>query len=195
MTLEEKYRYLSRRSNPKLIWYVIIAVFLILETTLARYTNVYNSQTGTQVAKWNIKINNTNITNQTDTINLIIKDENGDVADIIRSGDTGYVEIEIDPSGTEVSIEYSIGLSFIKGNLSMNSSIQFTEYSLNDESSRHAITNNTISGTVNLDGKSQLTNLEKRQYKIYWTCADPDLTLNTKSCTVNAEVIVQQKIA
>lgn len=196
MTLNEKYRYLSRRSNPKLILYLIIAIFFAIATTLAKYTNAYGGEVNIQVAKWNIAVNGEPLSNNKSTLDddiELIPDVSGD--GIIRNGDTGYIEIEIDPTGTEVSIEYSMELSFIKNNASMTSNIQFTGYSLNGENTTHSITNNTISETINLDGKSQLGITEKRKYKIYWVCTDPDLNLNTKNCTVRANIIVQQLIS
>lgn len=196
MTLNEKYRYLSRRSNPKLILYLIIAIFFIIATTLAKYTNAYRGEVNIQVAKWNIAVNGETLSNNKSTLDddiELIPDVSGD--GIIRTGDTGYIEIEIDPTGTEVSVEYSIELSFVKNNASMTSSIQFTGYSLNGDNTTHAISNNTISETIDIDEKTQLGSTEKRKYKIYWRCTDPDLDLNTKSCAVRAGITVQQHIS
>jgi len=195
LTLNEKYRYLSRKNNPQLIWYLIIAIFFIMATTLSRYTNSYSEDINIGTAKWNIAVNGEMLSNNKSTLDNDIE-LIPDIANdgIIRNGDTGYIEIEIDPTDTEVSVDYNIALSFIKNNLSMTASILFTGYSLDDELTINSLSGNTISGTIILDGKSKMGSTEKRKYKVYWTCSDPDLDLNAKSCTVRANITIQQHI-
>ena len=201
MTLYEKYRYNSRRKNSNLKLYLFLAVLFILSTTLARYANVSNFGISTQIAKWSIKINGEQLTSDKDTldtkIQLNIDNQLND--GIIRNGDTGYFEIEIDPRGTEVTIDYAIDLSFIKKPSEVRTDMLFTHYSLNDEQEKHVLTNNKIDGTtqdkiIYLNDMPYLGDLQVRKYKIYWKWEGTDLNLKEEDCIVNAKVTVRQVI-
>ena len=68
------------------------------------------------IAKWNIQINKTNINkSETFVIDNFQIDENTTVkSGKIAPGTTGYFDIEIDPSNTDVSVRYDITFDYSK---------------------------------------------------------------------------------
>ena len=85
-------------------------------------------------ASWNILINNSNLNqNKTFTINNFQIDENTTVKNgRIAPGTTGYFDIEIDPSDTDVSIRYDITFdcSKLPSNLTVESIEETNGYTI-----------------------------------------------------------------
>lgn len=89
VTLSEKYRYRSGKKIFSPYIYVVIAIFFMIATTFSRYIKISNSNAILTIAKWNISVNNQNITsNNVPNIQVPILLENGSNAGIIRNGDT-----------------------------------------------------------------------------------------------------------
>ena len=86
------------------------------------------------IASWNILINNSNLNqNKTFTINNFQIDENTTVKNgRIAPGTTGYFDIEIDPSDTDVSIRYDITFdcSKLPSNLTVESIEETNGYTI-----------------------------------------------------------------
>ena len=86
------------------------------------------------IASWNILINNSNLNqNRTFTINNFQTDENTMVKNgRIAPGTTGYFDIEIDPSDTDVSIRYDITFdcSKLPSNLTVESIEETNGYTI-----------------------------------------------------------------
>lgn len=125
MTLNEHYKFHSRKSLKSYTkLFILIVLFIVVLNTFARYENAYNSNPLTQIAKWNIKINNQPITTNAGTIisNANIIPDNPEESSL-GAGDTGYFDIEINPELTEVSIEYTItlDLSYLPANTTITS--------------------------------------------------------------------------
>lgn len=86
------------------------------------------------IASWNILINNSNLNqNKTFTINNFQIDENTTVKNgRIAPGTTGYFDIQIDPSDTDVSIRYDITFdcSKLPSNLTVESIEETNGYTI-----------------------------------------------------------------
>lgn len=86
------------------------------------------------IASWNILINNSNLNqNKTFTINNFQIDENATVKNgRIAPGTTGYFDIQIDPSDTDVSIRYDITFdcSKLPSNLTVESIEETNGYTI-----------------------------------------------------------------
>ena len=178
--------------------YLVLALMLIFSVTYSRYTNVYDSESVLTPAKWEIKVNGQAITDTISSISdgIVLVKDGGSSDEIIRAGDTGYFEIEIDPRGTEVSIDYNLSFEVVKVPTNMSSNFLFTGYSLNDEDERHALVDNEIGGdnVVSLNGMSHLGDLEIRRYKIYWKWTGSDLVNNPGDSYINANITIRQYI-
>ena len=88
--------------------YSIYDTYALLETNIS-VVNDFNT------AKWNININNTALSGESTTFSVdnIQVDENTYNKDNkLAPGTTGYFDIEIDPTDTDVSIRYDIDFDF-----------------------------------------------------------------------------------
>lgn len=93
----------------------IISICITVITIGVTYSKYVDEATGTvenNVARWNIKLNNTDITNG-NTYNFVINNiainGNQNVAEgKIAPGMSGYFDINIDPSNTDVSVKYEL---------------------------------------------------------------------------------------
>ena len=187
-------RRISKKKHKMRIFYIIIfitiAIIVIIGGTHAKYSGL-SSGTGTiQVANWNIRINGESIlANQntiTNDLNLII--DTSPMDGIIRNGDTGYFDIVINPTGTEVNSDYEINLSFLKSNVA-STDMQFTHYSFDNGTNKTSLQNNTITGTFNINSLNSVT------CRVYWEWTGNVSVNGANECEINANVNVSQKIS
>lgn len=103
------------------ILYITCAIMIFV--TIYEITNTYglfesniNMDVDSKLATWNILINDTNIgKSETFTIDNFISEEDRTVASgKIAPGTSGYFNINIDPSTTQVSIRYDLTFDFSK---------------------------------------------------------------------------------
>lgn len=103
------------------ILYITCAIMIFV--TIYEITNTYglfesniNMDADSKLATWNILINDTNIgKSETFTIDNFISEEDSTVASgKIAPGTSGYFNINIDPSTTQVSIRYDLTFDFSK---------------------------------------------------------------------------------
>ena len=103
------------------ILYITCAIMIFV--TIYEITNTYglfesniNMDVDSKLATWNIIINDTNIgKSETFTIDNFISEEDSTVASgKIAPGTSGYFNINIDPSTTQVSIRYDLTFDFSK---------------------------------------------------------------------------------
>lgn len=101
------------------ILYITCAIMIFV--TIYEITNTYglfesniNMDVDSKLATWNILINDTNIgKSETFTIDNFISEEDNTVASgKIAPGTSGYFNINIDPSTTQVSIRYDLTFDF-----------------------------------------------------------------------------------
>ena len=195
MNLNERY-YISARNKTKKRYriFIVIILLLLFSLTLARYnsTATYNSKIG--VAKWCIKINNVEITQNTkkltDEIELVAV-ENKSEDDLIKAGQKGYFEINIDPQYTEVSLNYSIVIDTSE----LPEEIELTKYAVKDFDTKIDMpSNNILTGDILLDGKTNLDDSDAKTYRIYWEWADEDNIIDIKNYKLKANIIIKQEI-
>lgn len=103
------------------ILYITCAIMIFV--TIYEITNTYglfesniNMNADSKLATWNILINDTNIgKSETFTIDNFISEEDSTVASgKIAPGTSGYFNININPSNTQVSIRYDLTFDFSK---------------------------------------------------------------------------------
>ena len=188
-----RYKTKGRKNKTKICLFIILAIVVLINIiggTNAKY-NGNSSGTGTvQVAKWNININGENILANQNTISdeLEINIDTSPMDGIIRNGDTGYFDILINPTGTEVSVDYEINLSFLQSN-ELSTDMKFTEYSFNSGAEKTEIEDNTINGTINLSNLAPVT------CRVYWKWNGNVSINNSEEYEINANVKVKQKIS
>lgn len=106
--------------SKKYYTYLIVTLIILLSLssyyyfTYAKYITSINSDTEINVAKWNIKLNNQNISSETQMTNIItpIFEGTEHIAEgIIAPTAEGYFDLVLDATDTDVSLKYEITTS------------------------------------------------------------------------------------
>lgn len=109
--------------NILLILILFILIISIATGTYSRYRGVATANAKAQIANWAIKLNAEDISMQSKTINVQATDgdSNENVSEgKIAPGKTMKVELQVDPTGSEVAIDYTFKVD--TGNLKVTSS-------------------------------------------------------------------------
>ena len=150
----------------------ILLLFITLSLSLSLMSNTYSryvaSTTGdleVLFAKWQILVNDTDITNNNSSqISLVpIIEENENVkSNTIAPSSKGYFDIIIDPSNADVSFNYSITLDYENEDLPdliiTKYSLLDSNYSEGDQIEKISLSGNKIEGTLNYD--NSITNFK-----------------------------------
>lgn len=194
MTISERYKILSinRKKNSFKRLYIIIIFLFAISFTFSCYSETQQVNVIADVAKWKIKINNYEINENlpTNVINLIY--ENNSNENVILPGQTGYFDIDIDPTGTEVSIEYQLIINLDN----MPNDMQLTGYTLNpleNDIKENMPSNNTITGNIALENGEALNSSYKKTYRIFWEW-DGTETLVKDNYNIDVDAKVKQII-
>lgn len=161
----------------------ILAVLVSLSLTLCFMSNTYSryvaNTTGNvevQFAKWQILVNENDITtSSSSSIKLTpVVEQNQYVADNkVAPSSKGYFDIDIDPTNVEVSFDYSISLTIENTNIP---DLMITKYSIvdssydedKDELQINNIKDNTITGSLTYDNKTENFKFEPFTIRIYF---------------------------
>lgn len=100
----------SRRSKTKrgiLVAIILVALIAVIGGTYARYSSTGTAETSIQVAKWQVKIAESDISTQTQTIQVPLKVTGTEnvATDRIAPSVTATGTIELDLTGTEVAVD------------------------------------------------------------------------------------------
>lgn len=182
MTLKEKYTIKNKKRIKQFIFlYSILVIFFVMYSTLAKYEDTSEGYTKIAVANWKIALNGKELTSSsntlTDSIILIpTTDENGNdlTTDInentpikIKPGQTGYFDIEIDPTGTEVSFSYQVSLDLT--NSVLPNGLNISTYSLDGGVTSNTLPeDNTLNNTVSLGNNDIFTDSDIQRIRYYW---------------------------
>ena len=183
----------------------------LMSNTYSRYVADVDGDIELLFAKWQILVNDSDITNNTTTsINITpVMEENVNVADnTIAPSSKGYFDIEVDPSNVGVSFNYNITLDVVNENLPdliiSKYAILDSDYIEGDQITTTTILNNIINGTV--DYTDTLEPFKIRVYFEWYEGADEvmddttdtnigyEAALNNTSLLVNATISFEQKI-
>lgn len=199
----------------------VLILFISLSLSLCLMSNTYSryiaNTTGNVealFAKWQILINDNDITNNSNssiTITPVIEQNEYVASNTVAPSSTGYFDIEIDPTNVDVSFNYSITLSFESENVP---DLIITKYSIIDNNNNigKAITlsNNVITNTLNYDNQIENFSFESFTIRVYFEwCEGTDEKMNDSDDTkvgsdaansindsfkVNASISFEQKI-
>lgn len=179
-----------------LIFYTIICIFFIASYTLSRYVNTTSGSAGIGIAKFKVNVNDISVI-ENKSFELKFSETSNFASKKVAPNNSGYFEIIIDPTGTEVSLEYEF--KFKLDNLDEDFKLQY--YTINDTATHYDITDgNTVKNDLLLPNNEKgFTESEKTDIKVYWSwdkksdTYNPDITgLDNKDMGVFA--IVRQKI-
>lgn len=109
-----------------------VGLFFIYQYTYAKYRRNIAGDVAMNVAKWQIKVNDEDISNQTVLHNSITPTFPGTEyieSGVLAPGASGYFDIEIDPNGTDVAFDYRMTID----NLNGYNDIKLEGYTINPE--------------------------------------------------------------
>lgn len=165
---------------------VLIVAILFFGKTFSRYYDSLLNDSDLPLAPWVISINDKKVTKAGET-NIIVSPVVTETTTLTNTyqnkivpGCKGYFDIEINPTGTGVSINYII--DFKPTNLP--GGMTYVKYDVLDENKEAIVTSNTfpenskLIGTIPLIDKKVLGTESILRFRIYWDYKDDD-SLNT----------------
>lgn len=185
------------------IIYLLAITCLVTGLSMAKYQSIYDSSGVALIASWSIKVNDDDITEGTtleQQITLVPQQSTNVVNGKLAPGYGGYFDIEIDPTGTEVSFDYIITLDVTQ----LPTDVEIVGYTMGTEGTAETatpITNNQITNSVTL-GDSAFNEQNVQNIRVYWMWNDvtDNNSVHTAEAISNAEykvgvnVTVTQKI-
>lgn len=179
-------------------FYTILVFFMFINYTFSRYTVTTGKTATIEIAKFTIKVNETTV-EQSNTFGLKLSPTTNTADNKISPDSTGYFDIEIDPTGTEVSLEYHISFD-LTSIQNVSRKITLTQYSLdNGATTIEMPIDNIITGEILLDSNSStgFTSSDKITVRVYWEWEEdiinPTIT-DLKTQTIDATATIKQKI-
>lgn len=179
MTLKEKYTIRNKKRMKQFIFlYSILVIFFVVYTSLAKYENASEVHTKITLANWKFSINDKKITSTDNELidSIILIPTTGIVEENptkIKSGQTGYFDIKIDPTDTEVSFWYQVTLDM--ANSKLPKGLTISSYSLDGGKTTKTLPSNKIvSNNVSLGNKDIFTEDDIQTIRYYWDWASGD---------------------
>ena len=130
-----------------IILIVLMAIFLI-QVTYAKYKKYAQGLVDNDIAKWNIKVNSEDIRNKTTLTSQIAPVFEGDAytkSGVIAPGTSGYFDVVIDATNSDVSFDYEIEVD--KADSNTISDLVITGFS-NEPGEVVANTTNNVTGSI-----------------------------------------------
>ncbi len=147
----------------------------LMSSTYSRYVADTTSNIEVLFAKWQILVNNTDITsNSSSTITFVpVIEENANVeSDTVAPSSNGYFDIVVDPSNVGVSFKYTINLAVTNENMP---DLMITKYSIlpstyieGDPLEVTSLTDNLITNTLNFDKNITSFKFEPFTIRVYF---------------------------
>ena len=155
-----------------IIFILLILISFIIISTYAKYTSSANSNANISIAKWNIKVNNISIKDNTDiseTLTPIFPGNSNISSNIIAPTAEGYFDLDFDFQDVDVSFNYTITSSVSEDSLVKDFII--TGYSIDDGP---RVDLNTNDNKVISDDILLTSNIKSRKIRIYVKWIDDD---------------------
>lgn len=160
----------------------IVLILLVLSVTLSFMSHTYSryvaeSTSNVQVsfAKWQILLNESDITNGTNSnieITPVVEKSANVKENTIAPSSKGYFDILVNPSNVEVSFDYTLTLEVLNKNLP---DILISKYAILEEGFKETdtitkldITDNTITGTLTYDNETKNFSFKPFTIRVYF---------------------------
>jgi len=159
---------MNRQSKTKrgiLIAVILACLIAVIGGTYARYTSSGTANAEVSIAKWNVKLNNQDISSETKTVDVALTFDNNEYVKDgkIAPGRTGHFDVELDPTGSEVAIDYTFKVDttqisqVLEANSTSNISVTGATYKIGTGESQTAsiAADGTITVSESLDQVQQ----------------------------------------
>ena len=136
----------SRKSSAKkmvLVAIILITVVALISGTYSRYTNTAAGTATLDIAKWSVKINDTQMSEIASgalPVNLTYSDNEFVSANKIAPGRSATFTLVLDPTGSEVAIDYTVAIGAVTGLTNTGSAFALTgaTYTVGDGTAQNA---------------------------------------------------------
>ena len=177
-----------------LLLFSIIALIILIATTLADYVSSASGNGSVDVAKWHVAVGNVDISSAgthdiSTEIEMIAEEVDGVMEGKVAPESKLVGSFTIDPLDTEVDIEYevTIGEFSCVGETEYIPDIEITAVTINDNTI--TLNNNKLSGKINLgDGPATI------KIYAYWSSSEQDYLIgeNIEEIQLPINVFVEQ---
>ena len=147
----------------------------LMSNTYSRYVANTTGDVELVFAKWQILLNNEDITNGTTStldITPVIEENQNIENNTIAPSSKGYFDVNIDPSNVGVSFNYKVELKVLNEDMP---DLMITKYAIldkdyidGDEITTTNIENNVINGTLNFDKETENYKFEPFTIRVYF---------------------------
>ncbi len=202
------------RSKAKILLVLILSIFTVslVSNTYSRYIVDATGNLEIAFSKWQLLINETNITENTSSEIVLapVLEENENIKEnTIAPTSKGYFDIQVNPMNVEVSFDYIITLELLNQNipdlLISNYSIIDSNYIEGDTLKLNSIEGNTITGSLNFNNLEENYSFEPFTIRVYFEWYDEDdnimndnedttITNTNENLQIKANIQFKQKI-
>lgn len=191
MAIENKAKF-KKRINNFILFYGFICITFFASYTFSRYIDTTSGNSQIDIAKFNVTVNGQNVTND-DPFYLKLSDTTNTLDDKMAPNNSGYFEITIDPTGTEVSLDYSFLFNFDSIDSEIRNNIRLINFEANGV--MYSINDNFVKGELLLPSTSQaFTVSDKLTLKVNWEWDEDITNPDIDSSNVTVIAVVKQKI-
>lgn len=193
------------RKNAKIKCVLIVALVIIalslyfIADTYSKYSSSANGDTQIDIAKWAVKVGGTDITTK-DSFTLTLEPDKSEYvsAGKIAPTVTASGSFDIDPTGAEVAMQYSINIGEITYAGTLPTGVTFDIASVKaGETTLAKNGNGTYGGILDLDQVEAGTPVNIT-VTVRWNstnnASDTELGIDAKALTVPVEVSVEQYV-
>lgn len=171
--------------KQKIILFLVSVLIFVLSinSAYARYASSTDGTVSTDIARWQILVNDENITtNKSSSLTITpVIDENENVATgKIAPGSTGYFDIEIDPTNVDLSFMYNISAEANED--SPITDLKVTHYSIFNEGAdtsnleKNTLVDNNLQQIKKYNNSVQNFKFDKQVIRLYFMWDDNSLS-------------------
>lgn len=200
----------KRKKSAILVVLLLLLVVVVGGYTYSRYMSSGTANSTATIAKWSVKIGSNDLDSYTTDAPLnaaLNLSNNAYVSEgVIAPGRSGTFEVEIDPSGSQVAIDYVIKVDGITGLATENSNIKLTgaKYWIGDTAGEGQ--DATVTGDDGITISQDLADVEANKKitvkaTIEWENDETNNTADTttgkaaETATVKTSIVAKQHIA
>ena len=178
---------------------VLVALITVIGTTYAKYRTTTTGTASASIARWNIKVNNNNVKNNTtlsESLKVTFPGNEYMAANVVAPTAEGYFDIEIDASEVDVTFDYTIKIT---ENANVKDFV-VSGYSIGENGTKQAV-NGSITNTIAFDATEK-----KQLIRVYLTWIDDEnatmdnsedtkVTIDLDNITMDVSLSFVQKAA
>lgn len=152
----------------------ILLTVISIQRTYAKYFEKIGTTYNTNIKKWVIRINNTNI-HEKDTLNgliqpVLVEDENMNNNETLVPGRIGYFDMTIDYTYVDLAFDYKFKID--QQNSNKLADFEIFGYSIVDGDEDNIIETKEIAGTINPETDINGNNKKSREIKVWFRWND-----------------------